>query len=87
VETFRRILVVAVKIFFSAVLSVIFYELVISSLHVYIYTYRRGMLRSDIWIGDAFFLLLESIPLIILMWFGFYWLIGIVLKKLKGNEK
>ena len=85
--TFRGALVVAVKIIVSAILSLVFYELILSRLHIYIYTYRRGMLRSDIWFGDAFILLLEQIPINILLFLGFYWLLGILLKKLKRSEK
>ena len=86
-EILRGVLVMAVKIFISGVLSVAFYWLVLSDLHAAIYTYRMGMLRSDIWIGDGFFLLFESILIVLLECFGFYWLLGIFLKKFRRNEK
>ena len=86
-EILRVVLVGVIKILISGVLSVVFYLWVISYLHVAVYAYRLGVVRSDLWAGDGFGLLIESIPIILFGWIFFYWLFGFIFKKFRRNKK
>jgi hypothetical protein len=76
-----------IKFLVTGGFSVVFYWCVLGYLHVGIYAYRLGISRSDLWAGDGFGIFFESIPIILLQWAAFYWLLGRLLRKIRRNEK